>query len=158
MRTKVMIFTEGGICSGWGKPSGRIRRSRADRRFSRFESRLRKILNRRFNCNVCCRRAFVLSSPAHVAEALAFLNGQEPSNAARAEAACGLCLASARKTVGQRKQRTRRECDSPLPTPVGTENRTFPGRQPLPVLRYQGKSREYFLSLHDYHHDYQVLP
>ena len=67
---------------------------------------------RRFQCTVCRRRAFVLSSPARAAEALAFLNGQEPSNAARAEAACGLCLASARKTVGQRKQRTRRECDS----------------------------------------------
>ena len=121
MRTKVMIFTEGGICSGRGKPSGRIRRSRADRRFSRFESRLRKILNRRFNCNVCCRRAFVLSSPAHAAGALFFLRDQE------------------------RKQRSRRECDSPLPTPVGSGNRTFPGRQPLPALRHPVRGREYFI-------------
>ena len=32
----------------------------------------------------------------------------------------------------ERKQRSRRECDSPFPTSVGTENRTCPGRQPLP--------------------------
>ena len=31
----------------------------------------------------------------------------------------------------ERKQRSRRECDSPFPTSVGTENRTCPGRQPL---------------------------
>ena len=37
------------------------------------------------------------------------------------------------------KQKSRRECDSPLPTPVGPGNRTFPGQQPLPVLRYQCK-------------------
>ena len=42
------------------------------------------------------------------------------------------------------KQKSRRECDSPFPTPVGTENRTFPDQQPLPVLRLQGRSREYF--------------
>ena len=35
------------------------------------------------------------------------------------------------------KQRSRRECDSPFPTNVGTENRTFPGLQFLPVLRHQ---------------------
>ena len=37
------------------------------------------------------------------------------------------------------KQRSRRECDSPFPTNVGTENRTFPGLQFLPVLRHQCK-------------------
>ena len=72
---------------------------------------------------VCRRRAFVLSSPAHAAEALSFLRDQE------------------------RKQRSRRECDSPLPTDVGSGNRTFPGQQPLPVLRYQVSNREYFLNL-----------
>ena len=84
-----------------------------------------------------------------------FLRDQEPSNAARAEAACGLCLASARNRrrnrmpsclhgrlrcqeeadrqhVGQRKQRSHREYDSPFLPPVGPENCTFPGRQPLP--------------------------
>ena len=35
----------------------------------------------------------------------------------------------------ERKQRSLRECDSPLLIPVGSGNRTFPGRQPLPVLR-----------------------
>ena len=98
--------------------------------------------------NVCLSPTGLCSFfPAHAAGALAFLRDQEPSNAARAEAACGLCLASARKTVGQRKQRSRRECDSPLPTPVGTENRTFPGQQPLPVLRYQCKKSEVLLNL-----------
>ena len=37
------------------------------------------------------------------------------------------------------KQKSRRECDSPFPTPVGSENRTFPGQQSLPVLRHQCK-------------------
>ncbi len=32
----------------------------------------------------------------------------------------------------KRRQKSRRECDSPFSTPVGTENRTFPGREPLP--------------------------
>ena len=45
------------------------------------------------------------------------------------------------------KQRSRRKCDSPFPTPVGTENRTFPGRQSLPVLRYQCKKPGVFLNL-----------
>ena len=47
----------------------------------------------------------------HAGEALSFLGDQE------------------------RKQRSRRECDSPLSTNVGTENRTFPGRQLLPEVR-----------------------
>ena len=34
----------------------------------------------------------------------------------------------------ERKQRSRRECDSPFPTSVGTENRTFPGLQPILVF------------------------
>ena len=98
------------------------------------------------------------------------LCGQEPSNAARAEAACGLYLASARNRrrnrmpsclhgrlrcqeeadrqhVGQRKQRSRREYDSPFLPPVGPENCTFPGQRPLPVLRYKVKRRKYFLIL-----------
>ncbi|HJE88828.1 hypothetical protein, partial [Rikenella microfusus] len=40
------------------------------------------------------------------------------------------------------KQKSRRECDSPFPTSVGTENRTFPEQQPLPVFRYQCKKPE----------------
>ena len=78
------------------------------------------------------RQALVLSSPAHAAGhrllrtphaggALTFLRDQKS------------------------KQKSRRECDYPFPTPVGTENRTFPDQQPLPVLRLQGRSREYFL-------------
>ncbi len=35
----------------------------------------------------------------------------------------------------KRRQKSRRECDSPFQTPVGTENRTFPGWQPLPTKR-----------------------
>ncbi len=38
------------------------------------------------------------------------------------------------------KQRSRRECDSPFPTPVGTENRTFPGRQIYPAATPGKKS------------------
>ncbi len=99
------------------------------------------------------------------------LCGQEPSNAARAEAACGLYLASARNRrrnrmpsclhgrlrcqeeadrqhVGQRKQRTRWECDSPFPTPVGLGNRTFPGYQPLSYFGYKVRRwKKEFLNL-----------
>ena len=46
---------------------------------------------------------------AHAAEALSFLCDQEPSGVPRAETACGLCRSSARKTEGQRKQRSRRK-------------------------------------------------
>ena len=63
------------------------------------------VINRRFNRNVSHRQAFVLSSPAHAAEALSFLRDQKS------------------------KQKSRRECDSPLPTPVGPGNRIFPGRR-----------------------------
>ena len=49
--------------------------------------------------------------------------------------------------ASKRRQKTRRECDSPLPTDVGSGNRTFPGEQSLPVLRYQVSNREYFLNL-----------
>ena len=37
------------------------------------------------------------------------------------------------------KQKSRRECDSLFSTDVEPGNRTFPGLQPLPVLRYQCK-------------------
>ena len=70
----------------------------------------------RFNCTVVFRRrAFVFSSPAHAAGALTFLRDQKS------------------------KQKSRRECDSPFPTSVGSENRTFPEQQSLLVLRYQSK-------------------
>ena len=78
----------------------------------------------RFNCTVVCRRrAFVFSAPARAAGALSFLGDQE------------------------RKQRSRRECDSPLPAPVGSGNRTFPGQQSPPLFRYQYKKPEVFLNL-----------
>ncbi len=76
----------------------------------------------RFKCTVFRRRAFVFSLSAHAAGALSFLGDQE------------------------RKQRSRRECDSPLPTTVETENRTFPGQQPLSVLRHLVRNREYILN------------
>ena len=40
------------------------------------------------------------------------------------------------------KQKSRRECDSLFSTDVEPGNRTFPGLQPLPVLRYQCKKPE----------------
>ncbi len=83
-------------------------------------------INRRFKCTVFRRRAFVFLRPLmprghrlcrtpHAGGALSFLCDQES------------------------KQRSRRECDSPLQTPVGSGNRTFPGLQPLSVFRYQCK-------------------
>ena len=85
-----------------------------------------RTINRRFKCTVFRRRAFVFLRPLmprghrlcrtpHAGGALAFLCDQES------------------------KQRSRRECDSPFPTNVGTENRTCPGLQFLPVLRHQCK-------------------
>ena len=85
--------------------------------------------NLRYLPGTSCRRA-----PA-------FLGGQEPSNAARAEADCGLCLSSARNRrrnrmpsclhgrlrcqeeadrqhAGQRKQRTRRELGAGIAFPA----------------------------------------
>ena len=99
------------------------------------------------------------------------LCGQEPSNAARAEAACGLYLASARNRrrnrmpsclhgrlrcqeeadrqhVGQRKQRSHREYDSPFLPPVGPGNCTFPGYQPLSYFGYKVRRwKKEFLNL-----------
>ncbi len=50
----------------------------------------------------------------------------------------------------KRRQKSRWECDSPLPTPVGMENRTFPGQQPRPVLRYQCKKPGVLLNRYGY--------
>ncbi|SUE33362.1 Uncharacterised protein [Rikenella microfusus] len=46
------------------------------------------------------------------------------------------------------KQRTRWECDSPFPTPVGLGNRTFPGYQPLSYFGYKVRRwKKEFLNL-----------
>ena len=77
---------------------------------------------------------------AHAAGALSFLGDQEPSSVPRAEAACGLCRGSARKTAGQRKQRSHRESVSPCRSPrtrTGflSQNTAFPGLLCLPHFR-----------------------
>ena len=85
-----------------------------------------RTINRRFKCTVFRRRAFVFLRPLmprghrlcrtpHAGGALTFLRDQKS------------------------KQKSRRECDSSLQTPVGSGNRTFPGLQPLSVFRYQCK-------------------
>ncbi|WP_417153265.1 hypothetical protein, partial [Rikenella microfusus] len=42
------------------------------------------------------------------------------------------------------KQKSRRECDSPFPTHVGSENRTFPGQQILPSFGTKKEARSTF--------------
>ncbi len=86
------------------------------------------------NLIICRRRAFVFLRPFMLRRHLLFYTPHAGG------ALFFLC-------DRERKQRSRRECDSPLPTPVGTENRTFPGLQPLSVLRYKVKRRKYFLIL-----------
>ena len=81
----------------------------------------------RLNSHVCRRRAFVFLRPLmpqghwlcrtpHAGGALTFLHDQKS------------------------KQKSRRECDSPLLPPVGTGNRTFPEQQPLPNKRIAGRT------------------
>ncbi|SUE35020.1 Uncharacterised protein [Rikenella microfusus] len=48
----------------------------------------------------------------------------------------------------KRRQKTRRECDSPLPTSVGTEKHTCPGYQPLSYFGYKVRRwKKEFLNL-----------